>query len=56
MKALLSHALQPPQGGYITIESGQELSAAERLNAVGDAIKDYWRNFINYTNHMAAAT
>ena len=54
MKAILSHALEP-QKGYITIDSGTEVSAVERWNAVGGAIKGYWRNIINYTNHMAAA-
>lgn len=44
--------------GYMTIESGREVPSLEKWNAAvgfGGTIRDYWRSFINYTNHMAAA-
>lgn len=61
MKAVVAQVSAAQGGmGYMTIESGREVSNApvERWNAaveLGGTIKDYWRSFINYTNHMAAA-
>jgi hypothetical protein len=50
---MLSYAIES-RGGIMTIEDGGQLLAKERLDAIGQVIKDYWQSFLNYTNYTAS--
>jgi hypothetical protein len=54
MTAMITHAIHPKEG-VIIIEPANQFPA-ERLQAIGLIIRNYWQTLLNYTNQMGNVT